>query len=43
MVIGACSGGRLMTVNLCSTRILLVKLVVEKALEAGPWWCSAKP
>ena len=43
IVIGAAFGGRCKTVSLHGRHLLFVKLVVEKALEAGARWCSGKP
>ena len=43
IVIGAAFGGRCTTVSLHGRHLLFVKLVVERALEACPRWCSAKP
>ena len=36
-------GGRWTTMGTCNLHLFWVKLVVEKALEAFPRWCSAKP
>ena len=43
MVIGAGLGGRWMTMDTGRLHFFWVKLVVERALEACPRWCSAKP
>ena len=43
VIIDAGLGGRWTTMVTGSIHIFWVKLVVEKALEADPSWCSGKP